>query len=157
MDLSSHCPGLGGCGDIDGMREAVVFVEGGGGICSRQKGLSLHCPKILGVAGNSDAFAKSAAAAATATTIIIRRFDDRDNFIDVLPLPPAIRRSPPPPRSRVLPFLVSRAASVVPPLATTEERWSADGPVVRRHRPRGHAARGRDRQADCRGWIQLRL
>jgi hypothetical protein len=30
MDLPSHCPGLGGCGDIDGRREDVVFVEGGG-------------------------------------------------------------------------------------------------------------------------------
>jgi hypothetical protein len=30
MDLPSHCPGLEGCGDIDGRREAVVFVEGGG-------------------------------------------------------------------------------------------------------------------------------
>jgi hypothetical protein len=31
MDLLSHCPGLGGCGDIDGRREVVVFVGGGGG------------------------------------------------------------------------------------------------------------------------------
>ena len=31
MDLLSHCPGLGGCGDIDGRREVGVFVGGGGG------------------------------------------------------------------------------------------------------------------------------
>ena len=30
MDLPSHCPGLEGCGNIDGRREAVNFVEGGG-------------------------------------------------------------------------------------------------------------------------------
>jgi hypothetical protein len=31
MDLPSHhFPSLGGCGDIDGRREDVVFVEGGG-------------------------------------------------------------------------------------------------------------------------------
>ena len=32
MDLPSHhFPSLGGCGNIDGRREAVDFVEGGGG------------------------------------------------------------------------------------------------------------------------------
>jgi hypothetical protein len=30
MDIPSHCPGLGGCGDNDGRREAIVFIEGGG-------------------------------------------------------------------------------------------------------------------------------
>ena len=34
MDLPSHCPGLEGCGDNDGRREAIIFVEGGGRVAT---------------------------------------------------------------------------------------------------------------------------